>query len=320
MTHHSWNDNISDNKNAINSFLSNIDNREIPEYTTIDNEQNLYDMFYNNYGCFLLRSVYTSKDMDEFNSWCKDTLQEAAQDGNSRHPIQKDKLLINNLLFRLSRDNPKLFLDICNNSTLTNVMDILLGFGCFGSATAHWVKPGGNKQLAHVDYPIHMASSPFWDCNINKLKRFVTRNQLNNILPHHSIQILVAVDDMNIDNGSTQVVPGSHLLDDIDIHIQDHSIKKMFEPHFKSVSLKKGDILVFNRRLVHRGGHNKSDKSRNALIFQCVNIWTVPQEINPYDDIKANLERLEQFSNIDRLDEFLLRIKQPYPKDVSQST
>ena len=68
MIHHSGTILLNvDSKNTINTYLSTIDNIEIPEYTT-DNSQKLYVMFYNKYGCFIIRSVYSSKDMDEFNS------------------------------------------------------------------------------------------------------------------------------------------------------------------------------------------------------------------------------------------------------------
>ena len=177
-------------------------------------------------------------------------------------------------------------------------------------------------QLSHVDYPIHLASSPFWARDLDKLKRYVTRNQINTVLPHHSIQILVATDDMDANNGSTQVVPGSHLIPDIDVHIQDEKVKQAFEPLFQSVSLKKGDVLVFNRHLVHRGGYNASEKRRNALILQCVHLWSIPQELHPYEEIRVQVAECERFMELSpgEREQFLTRVKQPYPKDVTCST
>tara|TARA_Y100000389_G_scaffold42703_1_gene37388 strand:- start:3301 stop:4263 length:963 start_codon:yes stop_codon:yes gene_type:complete len=315
--HHSWKD--------LSPFdPANIPAMSVPEYSSqsTPTPEDLYDVFHNRSGCFIVRSMYSVELMDAFNTWCSDTLQEASQDGNSRHPIQKGKLLINNLLYRLSRDDPDMLMDICNHPTLTTAMDVLLGFGCFGSATAHWIEPGGERQLSHVDYPIHLASSPFWGQDVSKLKRYTTRSQINTTLPHHSIQILIATDDTDVNNGSTQVVPGSQSIPDIDVHIQGEEVKRAFEPLFQSVSLKKGDILFFNRHLVHRGGYNASAKRRNALILQCVHLWSIPQELHPYEQIKAQLAECGRFGelSVEEREEFLTRIKQPYPKDVTMST
>ena len=282
----------------------------------------VYESFYKESGCFIVKSAYKSELMDQFNTWCSSVLREAAEDPNSRHPIQHGKLLINNLLSRLSRDDPDLFMEIYTNSTLTTIMDILLGFGCFGSATAHWIEPGGERQAPHVDYPVHLASAPFWGKNLNKFKRLVTRYHTNSVLPYHSVQILVASDSMDIRNGSTEVVPGSHLIPDIDVHIQDDGVKRLFEPQFRSVTLDKGDILVFNRRLVHRGGYNASNSRRNSLILQCVHLWSIPQELHPYEEIECRIKEsslYKQMSQVER-EELLLRVHQPYPRNVTKST
>ena len=58
---------------------------------------------------------------------------------------------------------------------------------------------------------------------------------------------------------------------------------------FKNVELQQGDALVFNRRLIHRGGANYSQKRRNALIMQYVWLWGVGQEILEVNSIIPKL-------------------------------
>jgi len=59
---------------------------------------------------------------------------------------------------------------------------------------------------------------------------------------------------MNAFNGSTEVIPGSHRIEDVDVKILDPKFSAAAEPRFINADLKQGDVLFFNRRLVHRGG------------------------------------------------------------------
>ena len=84
--------------------------------------------------------------------------------------------------------------------------DVLLGFMKFGAATAHWIQSKGDRQLSHVDYPMHVGSGPFWEGSEEVMKRYTTRDQVNNVLPYFSVQVLIASDAMDVSNGSTEVV------------------------------------------------------------------------------------------------------------------
>ncbi len=86
---------------------------------------------------------------------------------------------------------------------------------------------------------------------------------------------------MDASNGSTEVVPASHVIPDLDVllHEQADVCKTVFEPRFVNVQLAQGDVLIFCRRLCHRGGANLSEKRRNALIIQAVYLWGIGQEM-----------------------------------------
>jgi len=52
------------------------------------------------------------------------------------------------------------------------------------------------------------------------------------------------------------------------LKILDKSFQAQIEPLFINTKLGQGDLFFFNRRLAHRGGHNKSAMRRNSVIFQ----------------------------------------------------
>ena len=182
-------------------------------------------------------------------------------------------------------------MSLIGSEKLLAFLDDLLGFARFGSCTCHWIENGGDRQQSHVDYPMHVGSAPFWEQSVDKMLRLTTSYQLNRILPYYSVQCLIASDAMSVHNGSTEVVPCSHLIPEIDALIHDSAVYDAFESKFMNVSLEKGDFLIFNRRLVHRGGKNISDFRRNSLIMQCVWMWGIGQEIIDSDRVISSLSK-----------------------------
>ena len=285
-------------------------------------ETDIYDHFYNKSGACIIKGAFTEELMDEYNTWCINTLYESKKDKNCRHPKQLGKFLINDVIGRMSNNNPDLLVKILSNKAFTKVADILLGFSKIGSCTGHWIEPGGDRQLSHVDYPVHIGSAPFWDNSIIKFKQLTTNYQLNHILPYYSVQCLIATDKMDITNGSTEIVPGTQKINNLDLLLHNPKIYERMEDKFMNVTLEKGDILFFNRRLCHRGGKNLSQSRRNSLIIQCVWLWGVGQEIIESDKVIDRLSKSSYFQSLNtREKEFLmLRLKQPYPRDVKTST
>ena len=142
----------------------------------------------------------------------------------------------------MSADSPELCAQLIANNHFTRFTDILLGLMKFGACTAHWIEAKTDRQLSHVDYPMHVGSAPFWGGSVERLKRFTTRDQVNNILPSFSVQVLVASDKMDVSNGSTEVVPCSQQLKDIDALIHDPEVYARIESKFENVSLESGDF------------------------------------------------------------------------------
>ena len=283
----------------------------------------LYQLFFEGTGALIIRGAYSQQQMEQYNKWCEETLELVKMDGNIRHPKQKDKYLINNVIDRMSTSNPDLLVSLLTNPYLTYCMDSLLGFGKIGSCTTHWIEPGGDRQLSHVDYPIHIGSGDFWENSVEKAQNLITDYQLNHILPYYSIQILIASDKMNQQNGSTELIPCSHRLENIDYKILDNTISNSLEPYFINADLQQGDFLIFNRRLCHRGGKNISSNRRNSLIIQSIWLWGIGQEIINssiiIDRLVKTSNQYQQLADTEK-EKFQLRIDFPYPKDVSKST
>ena len=313
MEHHSW------------KYINKKDNfgnikKGIPEYNIneICNEicnEEIYNKFYNEYGCIIIREVYDKDIMNKYDKWCNDIYDNIKSDKNINHSIQKDKILYNNIVERMGNNNPELLYKLLGNKNLNKILDNLLGFAKIGSYTGHKILAGGKRQETHVDYPIHINSSSFWrdDGGVNKLKRMITRYQLNKILPYFSLQVLTAVCDTNKLNGSTEVIPGSHLIEDIDIKLRDKKFREDIEKSFINSELKKGDILIFNRRLCHRGGENKTDKDRNAIIGQYIWSWGIGQEKINSDKFIDSIKDMEDKDK----EIFKMRFNFKYPIDVS---
>ena len=320
---------LSKNHENVNRYIHSFQNGLIPVFDVTkidlfsdDVQKTIYNEFFNNAGAIIVKNMYDVKIMDNYNKWSIEMLDKIKNDGNFLHPKQQKKFLINDVIGRMSKDNPDLLVKLIADENLNKLMDILLGFSKIGSCTGHWIQPNGDRQLSHVDYPMHVGSGAFWNHDVNKLTRLTTKYQLNNILPYFSLQILIATDSMNKKNGSTEIVPCSHKIPNLDILLHNKDGYNFFENKFINVELEKGDILIFNRRLCHRGGKNKSSERRNSLIMQCVWLWGVGQEIIEYDNLLNNLSKSEIFNNFTEEEKelFLLRLKGPYPIDVKEKT
>ena len=120
------------------------------------------------------------------------------------------------------------------------------------------------------------------------------------MLTKYSVQVLIASDSMSVSNGSTECVPCTHRMENLDVAIHENEIYEKFENEFVNVTLNQGDVLFFNRGLCHRGGKNISENRRNALIMQCVWLWGIGQEIIEYEKVTTLLEKNSQiYQNFD---------------------
>ena len=101
---------------------------------------------------------------------------------------------------------------------------------------------------------------------------------------HNFIQVFIAIDDHQEDNGCLQVFEGSHkegVLDFDDIVNINGSHKRRVKPktldklvkryQIKKLEMKSGDVLFFNHLLVHGSPSNMSSESRLSALIQFYN-------------------------------------------------
>lgn len=269
-------------------------------------------LFFDEAGCLVLRHAFPPEVMEEYNAWCTKHLPEVlASHANTRHPKNPKKRVINDVMERMSADNPALLMKLLNNPAVNAVLDALIGHAGFGAVTTHWNEPGGDRQHLHTDYPCHVKSGPFWEDRVGKLREYFTPHQLEDSLMHFSVQTLIASDKMGAFNGSTEVAVGSHLDADVDFKVHCPEYERTLT--IENAELEQGDVLLFCRKLAHRGGKNISDKRRNSLIIQHVWLMGVKQHASKVDRIVVGLEEELSKLPLEERRRFMDRICGPFP-------
>ncbi len=125
------------------------------------------------------------------------------------------------------------------------------------------INPGETPQPFHSDDSFHHLAHP---------------------RPMISLSTIVAVDAFTVENGATNVIPGSHLWDDTR-RAELYSFAKGTGGSDRSLDrqavnavMPAGACMVFSGTLVHRGGRNQSDAARTAFSNQYCQPWARPQE------------------------------------------
>jgi ectoine hydroxylase-related dioxygenase (phytanoyl-CoA dioxygenase family) len=110
-----------------------------------------------------------------------------------------------------------------------------------------------------------------------------------------SLSTIVALDPFTIENGATQIVPGSHRWDDpslqaffdrIDFRTratdarvpEETPVAPELAAQLQDVTMSAGSVIVFLGTLLHRGGANRSARPRLAVSNQYCEPWARQQE------------------------------------------
>ena len=103
--------------------------------------------------------------------------------------------------------------------------------------------------------------------------------------PALSVSMICAIDDFTAENGSTVIVPGSHLWGPSGPDLQQKSAA-----HKRPLIMKAGSCIVFLGTLIHGGGANRSTAPRIALTYQYCEGWLRQQE-NVFLSIPRDIAR-----------------------------
>lgn len=88
------------------------------------------------------------------------------------------------------------------------------------------------------------------------------------------LTVLLALDDATVENGALQVLPGSHLIDDLpfkesELEFERNELdpERMDTSAMVSVEVPAGSAIFFGPRLIHTSGSNRSSVDRRALLY-----------------------------------------------------
>jgi len=168
------------------------------------------------------------------------------------------------------------FADLAEHPRILAICDaLLLPNYLLTASQAICIHPGETPQPFHTDDSFYTIPRP---------------------RPAISVSTIWAVDAFNADNGSTQVVPGSHrwgddqvgsILGPADFASASSDRREPLPaapPPVRwsespcDVRMPAGSVVVFLGTLVHRGGGNASDRPRLAISNQYCEPWARPQE------------------------------------------
>ena len=164
---------------------------------------------------------------------------------------QKGQIIIRDLLFR----NPKIFLNLINNKNITQILDLSFEedyiLDNFMASNSVKVNKKNYKRIVHIDS--HIAVT----------------NPANTL----DIVVLLCLNDFNKFNGSTIVWPKSHLTG---IKIQTEKNIDTEKIKFKTLNVKKGDMVFFLGNTWHKIGENLNGKNRWGILLHYKRWWIKP--------------------------------------------
>ncbi len=217
-------------------------------------------------GC---REMYTEMAMTEYDHQMK----EAGW-------VIFEKAIDNDLVAEMKADVFK-WIDICEQ------YQVARGLSESGDGTAHQTI-GGNDSLdrfydMHLfhDYIAHyFDNKPYiLSCSTPTAGYARKRNYLHNIhrdigtyIPGYNarLNMIVMLDDFTVENGATQILPGSHLT-------ETRPSDEEFEANHVPITGPAGSVVFFNSYLWHRGGHNRTEDTRVALTSGFTRPFIKPQ-------------------------------------------
>lgn len=113
---------------------------------------------------------------------------------------------------------------------------------------------------------------------------------------------MIALTDFTEENGATRVIPGSHKWDDFNM-----SMEERFQ-HEKTIPaiMKAGDMLVWEGKIIHSGGENKTeDEYRRGISLPMTPAYFTPEETYPFSidleivrDLPARVQKIIGFRSV----------------------
>lgn len=204
-----------------------------------DTEKHIHEV--QEQGFTIVPTVFSAEEVRRLKAALHEVLtSEAARRGREEQEVQ--------FAYNLTNKHP-LFREAIQTPLLIALMEALLGTDCvLGSLNARTSFPGATAQGLHrdLDFTVHVPVPTF--CN--------------------SVWML---DDFTAENGATRFVPGSH--------VRPSGPPGGMEdpPDTRAVTGTAGSMMIFDARLWHGGGANRSSTPRYAMHGFFCRSWMKPQ-------------------------------------------
>jgi len=150
----------------------------------------------------------------------------------------------------------KVFEELAEEPRVLGVLDRFLQPGYLLTASQSIrINPGETAQSMHTDDGFYRQPRP---------------------RPAISFTLIAAVDDFTVENGCTEVIPGSHLWGDPEDPARPpmDQLEGMLVP----MAVPSGAAFIMAGTLIHRGGANRSDRPRLGFTNQYCEPWARTQE------------------------------------------
>jgi ectoine hydroxylase-related dioxygenase (phytanoyl-CoA dioxygenase family) len=190
----------------------------------------------------------------------------------------------------------KVFEDITEESRLLALLDRVLQPAYLLTASqAINIQPGETAQSIHTDDSFYRQPRP---------------------RPAISYTVIAAVDAFTVENGCTQVIPGSHRWSDDEVarwRGDPEGLRSLLVP----MEIPAGACFVFPGTLLHCGGANHSERPRLAFTNQYCEPWARTQENFylgiPREMVRAMSPRLQQLLGYDVWPTFMGMVTASHP-------
>ena len=177
----------------------------------------------------------------------------------------------------------KIFAKLATHPVILEVSRKLLGDKCrLSSLAANTVVPGMSGQGPHLDYPYYRHLWPSVDGCMNL--------PVSHML---SLQIVTLLTDFTSENGSTAIVPGSH----INPRYPDN--RKEFFKRAIQANAEAGDVLMFSGPIQHCAMPNKTNLIRSGILQHMVPVFVTPFECIDGDGLEDKIPELKMVLGID---------------------
>lgn len=244
------------------------------------------------YGMCLLEDVLTKDECDEIEM--RLTEQAAGEDmrglgtklrgdeGYGNRPIKEER--VSRLLWNLFNKGD-CFLPLINHPKIIAMVRYILGEKVLlGSMGCHMNGPGNEKMVLHQDcWPLVPEPLPF---------AFMANT-------------LTLITDNSDNNGGTRMIPGSHKWPTVSYR-QMNSEEGLAIP--KAITAPRGTAIVYDARIWHSNGQNRSNAMRNNIAIPYFQPWVRPQENTQYsvrpevfDKLSDEQKEILGFSNFGTL-------------------